>query len=362
MSLASDFTSIPVLDLSTLQTNRQQLLSDLQNALINVGFFYVKGHGISHRLLEELTCQTIKFFDLPLNEKLKVDKIHSPTFLGYSRQGNEITKGSKDNREQFDFANELPDAWTDNKPIYERLFGPNLWPTKDLAPDFSATILSFHQEAQKLAEQLTRLVSECLGLHPDALINEYLLTGQQNRAKLIKYPVVDQLTPQDGIQGVGAHRDTGSLLTILYQANNLPGLQVQNHSGNWIDAPPIPDTFVVNIGTGLAYLVHNVATATTHRVLNPPPGRGPRYSVPYFLSARMDKKLKPVEGIPKDILDKRPESVVTDSGHQFSHLYAENPGTYYLLNRISSHRDVGAEFYPEIAAKHGIKLGLNSGY
>ncbi|KAJ2808891.1 hypothetical protein H4R20_000536 [Coemansia guatemalensis] len=362
MTPDSDFTSIPILDLCTLRTNREQLLSELQGALINVGFFYVKGHGINPKLLEELSSQTVKFFDLPLDEKLKVDKIHSPTFLGYSSQGNEITKGSKDNREQFDFANELPDAWTSNRPIYERLSGPNLWPTENLAPDFTSTILSFHQEAQKLAEQLTRLVSECLGLHPNALANEYLVSGQQNRAKLIKYPSVDQLHLEDGTQGVGAHRDTGSLLTILYQANDLPGLQVQNHSGDWIDAPPIPNTFVVNIGTGLAYLVHNVVAATTHRVLNPPPGRGPRYSVPYFLSARMDKKLKPVEGIPKEILAKRPDNVITDSGHQFSHLYADDPGTYYLLNRISSHRDVGAKFYPELAAKYGIELGANTGY
>ncbi|KAJ2076436.1 hypothetical protein H4R24_005700, partial [Coemansia sp. RSA 988] len=202
MALGSDFTSIPVLDLSTLETNRQQLLSDLQDALINVGFFYVKGHGVNHKLLDELSSQTVKFFDLPLDEKLKVDKIHSPTFLGYSTQGNEITKGSKDNREQFDFANELPDTWDSNRPIYERLYGPNLWPAEALVPDFSTTISSFHREAQILAEQLTHLVSECLGLNPDKLLSEYIVAGQQNRAKLIKYPSIDQLHQHDGIQGV----------------------------------------------------------------------------------------------------------------------------------------------------------------
>ncbi|KAJ2262983.1 hypothetical protein GGI01_001119 [Coemansia sp. RSA 376] len=349
----TDFTSIPVLDLAKAISNKDDFLAELQHALIHIGFFYVKGHGITSEFLDSLTKQTIGYFDLPLDEKLKTDKIYSPTFLGYSIQGNEITKDKKDNREQFDFANELPATWTEGHHIHERLTGPNLWPEEGVLPGFRQSILSFHSQAQDLAEKLTRLVAEALGLEPNTLLDHFVLPGQQHRAKLIKYPAVDQLDPQDGTQGVGPHRDTASLLTLLYQANDLPGLQVQNHAGAWIDAPAIPNTFVVNIGTGLEYLVQNVAIATTHRVLNPPPGRGPRYSIPFFLGARLDKKLTPIE-IPQRILDQRPQTVVTDSGHQFGQVYQNDPGLYAVLNRISSHRDVGAKFYAQLAKDHGI--------
>ncbi|KAJ2461547.1 hypothetical protein GGF42_000110 [Coemansia sp. RSA 2424] len=350
---ATDFTAIPVLDLTQASTNKDAFLAELQHALIHIGFFYVKNHGITPAFLNSLTKLTVGYFDLSLDEKLKTDKIHSPTFLGYSVQGNEITKDKKDNREQFDFANELPATWTEAHHIHERLTGPNLWPDEDVLPGFRQSVLSFHWQAQDLAEMLTKLVAEALGLEPNALLDRYVLPGQQHRAKLIKYPAVDQLDPRDGTQGVGPHRDTASLLTLLYQANDLPGLQVQNHAGAWIDAPAVPDTFVVNIGTGLEYLVQNVAVATTHRVLNPPPGRGPRYSIPFFLGVRLDKKLAPID-IPQRILDQRPQIVVTDSGHQFGKVYQNDPGLYAVLNRISSHRDVGAKFYARLANEHGI--------
>jgi isopenicillin N synthase-like dioxygenase len=88
----------------------------------------------------------------------------------------------------------------------------------------------------------------------------------------------------------------------LLQASPHRGLQVQNLSGEWIDAPPIPGTFVINIGRGMSpascsrYIVNHlmaycfiafefvtrgVARATSHRVLSPR-GDTPRFSVPFF--------------------------------------------------------------------------------
>jgi isopenicillin N synthase-like dioxygenase len=38
----------------------------------------------------------------------------------------------------------------------------------------------------------------------------------------------------------------------LLQASDHRGLQVQNLSGQWIDCPRIPGTFVINIGKGVS--------------------------------------------------------------------------------------------------------------
>lgn len=360
MTNPTAFQSIPVIDLS--QPDKQQLLAEIQHALIHVGFFYVKNHSVPLEFLDALTAKAVEFFDLPLEAKLKADKLTSPTFLGYSVQGNEITKNQKDNREQLDFANEQPELWSPGRPEYERLTGPNPLPDEDALPGFRATLQEYWTYANGLADRLTRLVAEALGLPADTLLERYVDPGQQHRAKLIKYPAVDALAPGDGTQGVGAHRDTANLLTVLYQANGLAGLQVQNHAGQWIDAPPIPGTFVINIGTGLEYLVHGTAVATTHRVLNPPPGRGPRYSIAYFHGARLDRKLEPTD-LPAEVLAQKPADVVTDTkGFQYAELYASSPGAYALINRCSSHRDVGVKWYPELCKEHGITDGPSGGY
>lgn len=77
----------------------------------------------------------------------------------------------------------------------------------------------------------------------------------------------------------------------------------------------------------------------------------------------LEKQLKPVD-LPADILAQRPAQVVTDTkGFQFAPLFAQQPGEYALINRISSHRDVGAKYYAEVAKERGLDLGgSNAGY
>ena len=137
-------------------------------------------------------------------------------------------------------------------------------------------------------------------------------------------------------QGVGPHFDSGFLTfvrsklyllpghdgsrltlksrTQLLQVSSHNGLQVQNLSGDWIDVPPISGTFVVNIGkgkrdcfilvrvlfpsvlwqistAGLEMVTHGLARATSHRVLSPPPGSTPRYSIPFFQNIGQNLRL-----------------------------------------------------------------------
>lgn len=85
--------------------------------------------------------------------------------------------------------------------------------------------------------------------------------GRMDRLKFVKYPPAEP-----GSQGVGPHKDSSGMFTFLTQ-DNVGGLQVLNRSGQWIDAPPIEGTFVVNIAQGFEAITGGRCPATSHRVI-----------------------------------------------------------------------------------------------
>lgn len=81
------FTEIPILDLDLARLNdtKAEFLASLREALLNVGFLYLKNAGIEQELYDEVCKEGISFFDLPDEEKLRIEMKNQPSFLGYSR-------------------------------------------------------------------------------------------------------------------------------------------------------------------------------------------------------------------------------------------------------------------------------------
>ena len=125
--------------------------------------------------------------------------------------------------------------------------------------------------------------------------------------------------------GVGEHTDYG-LLTILLQ-DDTGGLQVKSRSG-WIDAPPIPGSFVCNIGDMLDRLTRGVYRSTPHRVVNK--SRRSRVSFPFFFDPNLDARIRPIESLKGCAPDDARERWDQASVHEFSGTYGD-----YLLGKIS---------------------------
>jgi isopenicillin N synthase-like dioxygenase len=64
------------------------------------------------------------------------------------------------------------------------------------------------------------------------------------------------------------------------------GLQVRTRAGTWIDATPMPGSFVMNVGDITQRWTSDRFVSTPHRVRNLS-GRD-RYSIPYFFDPNMD--------------------------------------------------------------------------
>jgi isopenicillin N synthase-like dioxygenase len=136
----------------------------------------------------------------------------------------------------------------------------------------------------------------------------------------------------DTAWGVGEHTDYG-LLTILRQ-DDTGGLQVKSRS-RWIDAPPIPGSFLCNIGDMLERLTRGIYRSTPHRVLNT--SQRDRLSFPFFFDPNFNARMSPIEGLVNDALtDDSGERWDRASVHGFSGTYGE-----YLLNKV-------AKVFPEL--------------
>lgn len=210
-----------------------------------------------------------------------------------------------------------------------------------------------------LAESFPALIAEALDLPPTAL-NQVFDSPQQHKLKLIKYPRPSTLSHESSdFQGVGPHKDSG-FLTFLLQGTAHHGLEVQNKTGTWIPAPPVPGTLVINIGRSLEALTGGVCTATTHRVSLRPENfedgeggsLGPRFSFPVFQGVSLDLSNKISLEIPQHIRALvKDDKVKSDAEATFNEMFRGSIGEGTFVARVTSHQDVGQRWYPEVLAK-----------
>jgi isopenicillin N synthase-like dioxygenase len=142
-------------------------------------------------------------------------------------------------------------------------FAPNMWPTEQL-PEMEDVWLRYYREMERLAADLMRVFATALGLPEEFFVDK--IDKHITDLSAIHYPPLAE-PPLDGQMRGGQHTDFGSL-TIVERDAATGGLQVLL-DGEWVDAPFIPDTFVINIGDLMAEWTNDRWVSTIHRVTVP---------------------------------------------------------------------------------------------
>ncbi|MCZ6520076.1 MAG: hypothetical protein O6848_01090, partial [Bacteroidetes bacterium] len=109
--------------------------------------------------------------------------------------------------------------------------------------------------------------------------------------RVLHYPISVNEQKEDIGDGIGQHIDYG-FLTILAQ-DKVGGLEVKNSANEWISAPYIPGTFIINIGHMMQRWTNDFYKATLHRVKTK--GNKDRYSFPFFYEPNFDTVVTPLE-------------------------------------------------------------------
>jgi isopenicillin N synthase-like dioxygenase len=260
-----------------------EVAGQIRSACREHGFFYVTGHGVASGLMAELSAASAEFFALPDGDKREIAMERGGrAWRGYFPVGGELTSGQPDLKEGLYFGTELPD---DDPRVREGLplHGRNLFPRQ--VPRLRALVLDYLGALTATGQSVLAGIALSLGLEAGYFARGYT-ADPTVLFRVFSYP---PSPPGFTGWGVGEHTDYG-LLTLLAQDDS-GGLQVAGPDG-WIDAPPLPGTFVCNIGDMLDRLTGGWYRSTPHRVRNLS-GRT-RLSLPFFLDPGFADEVPPL--------------------------------------------------------------------
>jgi isopenicillin N synthase-like dioxygenase len=313
-------SNIPVINISALiegTPGRHQVAAEIRRACRQCGFFYIVGHGVDESLQRRLEAISRRFFAQDLETKREINMSRGGrAWRGYFGVGGELTSGKPDLKEGIYFGAELQC----DHPLVKLgtpLHGPNLFPAS--LPQLKDAVLDYLTAMTRLGHSLVEGIALSLGLEESYFADRYT-ADPLILFRIFNYPPP---APAPGL-GVGEHTDYG-LLTILRQDMS-GGLEIKTGS-RWIPAPPVPNSFVCNIGDMLDRMTGGLYLSTPHRVRNL--SRSDRLSFAFFFDPNFDSEVKPIK-LDSEVNDNKDDRWDRASVHEFEGTYGD-----YLLGKVS---------------------------
>ena len=250
---------IPVIDFKG-----PNVLDKIKEAYTTVGFAVFTNCLTSHEQDSmEAWSETMKeFFSLPLEKKMQYAYEGVESNVGYTMwlKENVDPNAPKDMKESFNYHNKRTTNWPNEIENFKTIALESV----DIADRLTLNILEKFDDILKSGTTLV-----------DAHLSNYSTT------RFIHYPAYEGYIEPNQLR-IGEHSDYGTI-TLLWQINDVPGLEVQDRKNNeWHPVPYAKDGVVVNIGDLLQRWTNDYFVSTKHRVVNSHIHL-PRYSMPHFV-------------------------------------------------------------------------------
>jgi isopenicillin N synthase-like dioxygenase len=286
-------SEIPVINvsqfLSANELDRVRVVKQVREALEEVGFLRIAGHGVPASLIQRVSKASLDFFDRPEGEKARYSRPDHPS-RGYGAMRSRTVGIAQDPtlkkslQEGYGLGPmEAPDP--QSRTDDGSKFVANIFP--DSPTDFEPAMREYYAHMQRLCRTIMRMFAVALDLPEDHF--EPMLTHSAHTLRLTHYPALDT-EPEPGEHRAGAHTDTG-VLTILHIDETPDSLEVETRSKKWLYVNHVPGTFVINIGDLMMRWTNDKWVSNMHRVVNPPfvNGRSARrLSIVCFCSVNSD--------------------------------------------------------------------------
>ncbi|RMY72258.1 hypothetical protein D0863_04636 [Hortaea werneckii] len=305
------------LSFSASLDDRKAVARQMHDACVGSGFFHITGHGISEETRQRIIALAKRFFKtLPKEKKQALHVEHSKYFRGwepaeftYVNPGDwSAEDAAPETKEGFNWGYEAGLDPTGGDGQYRELDGAdvngNVWPSETDIPGFYATIKEYYGEVLSLARHLFRLFA--LSLDLEETYFDEMMTHPGGIARLLYYPASADPQPLDPTKkdkeiGLGAHSDYECFTILL--CSSASGLEILSPDDQWVPAPAVPGSFIINIADFLTRWTNGVYKSTVHRVVNRT--KEERYSIPFFFSVNYDQV---VETLPSCVTPENPSA------------------------------------------------------
>lgn len=272
---------IPLIDvapyLAGVPGAAQRTAAELRFAFENVGFYYLRGHGVPQAMIDTAYAEAARFHAQPIERKLalEVDE-HNIGYMPIARTPppNAAAQGKKPSQNEAYFLRRERGADDPDVLSNRRFHALNKWPQESDLPGFRGNMLAYMGTLETLCRKLVRLYALALDL-PEEHFDSCFATPHMI-LRMSRYPVIDGA--DDSVASLVPHTDSG-FMTLL-PPNKVQGLSIQLPDGRWMDAPGVEDAFVVNGGDILHRWTNERFLSTPHRVRNV--SGQLRYAVPFF--------------------------------------------------------------------------------
>ncbi len=273
------------------QRDRRSFSTELGQALREIGFAILEGHGLDPQLYEEAAERVLELFTRPsLDEKLRFR----------ARRHGSVNQGYFPLKETSDIHPDLVEGWVFCRRAFDLGDDParpvrieDFWPIPELEPFFRQLCLAH----EKLISPVMQSILIYLGCNSDLF--DQKLTRTNFGLRLNYYPPVSLEDEASGAARLLGHEDV-DLFTFL-PAPQIEGLQVLNRANmKWVRLTAPSGTIILNTGDYMQRITNDILPSTTHRVSKPrdPQLRTqPRVSFPMNVYLWEDEILEVLPGL-----------------------------------------------------------------
>ncbi|KAG6576054.1 Gibberellin 20-oxidase-like protein, partial [Cucurbita argyrosperma subsp. sororia] len=239
---------VPVIDISS-QSLTESTASSLTRACTELGFFFIKNHGISKEFYQKLISGIDQLFSSPEETKQKLKQgvsSYTPRFVV-----SPFLESFKLSGPKFS-ASAVTHGFTQSQ------FGHQ-------ATEFSNLLDEYGSKMTEVSKKVVKLLLKILG---DNIENKFYDPEYSNCTSYLR---INGYTPlgmndEEEVEVFKKHTDL-SYVTIVFP-NDMRGLQMRSKGGDWINVRPSEDgNLVVNIGDYMEAWSNGRLRSALHRVV-----------------------------------------------------------------------------------------------